>query len=433
MIHPSPAFVSRRQFLVATGSSVAALVAFNGCRSSLSPRAGDARPGRLFFTSQGRTGVINADGTGLRYFDFKVPQQVTWQPGPFLSDGRRALFLSMEERRDGPGRPFDKFYHQTPTRLWIYDLDRDTLTEIATKDRVAVFYKPALLVSDERILVQVVRDEGGQIFSMNLDGTDAREFTRLGEGLPYGLSLSPDGRRVAYHLASPEGYQIWTSSVDGTERVLVAAHRDQLYFGPSWSPDGQWLLFQGCQFQSDPGHDWSDVCIARRDGSDFRVLTNGQAMWFAATYGNSQKRGGGSNLPAWTPDGRILFPRRSPGAKVPWEFQANRPDTDHFNRDFKPDQARGGVQICRLDPGTGRTTPLTPEAPNVWDFRASASDDGTSIVFCRAETGGVPGLWMMDADGRHARLLTRGIDDKGADHPRWLPIQSDHGMQVSQP
>jgi len=412
--------VSRRAFL-ALGVTASALGLLPACRSARTGRDAGSRLGRLFFTSQGRTGVIHADGTGLRYFDFRVADQVTWQPGPFLSDGRRVIFLSMEERRDGPGRPFDRYYHQTPTHLWLYDLDRDTLTEIATKDRIAVFYTPALLVSDERILVQVVRDQGGQIFSMNLDGTEAGEFTRLGEGLPYGLSLSPDGQRVAYHLASPQGYQIWTSNTLGGDRVLVAAHPDYLYFGPSWSPDGHWLLFQDCQFQSDPGHDWSDVCIAHPDGSDFRVLTSGQAMWFAATYGSPSNRGGGSNVPAWTPHGQILFPRRSPGAKVPWEFQAKRPDTDHFNRDFKPDAARGGVQICRLDPGTGRTTSLTPEAPGVWDFRASVSDDGTSIVFCRAETGGAPGLWMMDADGRHARLLTRGIDDKGADHPRWLP------------
>jgi Tol biopolymer transport system component len=233
---------------------------------------------------------------------------------------------------------------------------------------------------------------------------------------------------VVYHLASPQGYQIWTSNVDGTDRVRVAAHPDHLYFGPSWSPDGQWLLFQDCLFKSDPGHDWSDICIARPDGSDFRVLTNGQAMWFAATYGDPSNRGGGSNVPAWTPDGQIIFPRRSPGAKVPWEYQENRPDTDHYNRDFKPDAARGGVQICRLDPGSGRATSLTPEAPSVWDFRASVSDDGKWILFCRAETGGVPGIWMMDADGRHARLLTRGIDDKGADHPRWLPDGHAHSF-----
>jgi len=188
--------MNRRHFL---GSSVAAaaVVALPGCRSFRPSPSATERSRRLFFTSHGRTAVINADGTGLRYFDFNVPGQVTWQPGPFLSDGRRVVFLSMEARRDGPGRPFDKYYHQTPTHLWLYDLDRDTLTEIATRDRLAVFYTPALLVSDERLLVQVVRDPGGQIFSMNLDGSDAREFTRLGEGLPYGLSISTDGRRVA--------------------------------------------------------------------------------------------------------------------------------------------------------------------------------------------------------------------------------------------
>lgn len=422
MNHADPKFVSRRRFLATAGSSVAALTALSGCHGKLAPGPNGRCLGRLFFTSQGRTGVINADGTGLRYFDFKVPIQVTWQPGPFLSDGRRVIFLSMEERRDGPGRPFDKFYHQTPTHLWVYDLDRDTLTEIATKDRLAPFYTPALLVSDERILVQVVRDQGGQIFSMNLDGSDAREFTRLGEGLPYGLSLSPDRRRVAYHLASPQGYQIWTSNIEGAERVRVASHRDHLYFGPSWSPDGQWLVFQSCHFKTDPGHDWSDVCVARPDGSGFAQLTKGQAMWFGATYGNPQNHGGGSNIPVWTHDGHVLFPRRRPGSKVPWEFQAQRPDTDHFNRDFKPELASGGVEICRISPTTGTANVLTPCEASAWNFRASESPDGRSIVFCRAKTGSVPSLWIADGDGGDARLLTHGFGDKGADHPRWLPL-----------
>jgi len=129
--------VNRREFLT-LGVTAAALGLQPACRSVRTGRDTGSRVGRLFFTSQGRTGVINADGTGLRYFDFKVPQQVTWQPGPFLSDGRRVIFLSMEARRDGPGRPFDRYYHQTPTHLWLYDLDRDTLTEIATKDREAM-------------------------------------------------------------------------------------------------------------------------------------------------------------------------------------------------------------------------------------------------------------------------------------------------------
>ena len=413
--------LSRRRF-VALGFAGAAIASLPGCRSADQGLSSTRRRARLFFTTQGRTALINADGTGLRYFDFKVRDQVTWQPGPFLSDGQRVIFLSMEARRDGPGRPFAEYYHKTPTHLWLYDLDRDTLTEIAKSDRLAVFYTPALLVSDDRLLVQVVRDQGGQIFNMNLDGSDAREFTHLGEGLPYGLSLSPNGQRVAYHLASPKGYQIWTSNTDGAERVLVVANPEHLYFGPTWSPDGQWLLFQDCHFKDDPGHDWCDLCLARLDGSDFRLLTEGQAMWFAATYGDAQNRGGGSNIASWTRDGQILFPRRLPGTKVAWEFQPQRPDTDHFNRDFKPEQARGGVEICRLNPRDRSVERLTQRTPPAWDFRASESPDGRWVVFCRTETGGSPRIWVMDANGRHQRLLTRGFEDKGADHPRWLPL-----------
>ena len=313
---------------------------------------------RLFFTSQGKTAIVNADGSGLRYFDFDVPGQASWQPGSIFPDGRRVIFLSMEPRRDGPGRPFEEYYTQTPTHIWIHDLDTGALEEICNRDRLAPFETPALLLPEDRILVQVVKNKVGQIVSMRLDGSDPRDFTRAGEGLPYGLSLSPDGRRVAYHLASPQGYQVWTSDLDGANRVRVAADPDHLFFGTSWSPDGQWILYVDCQYKNDPGHDWCDVCIGRADGTAHRVLTKDQAMWFAATYGDRSTRGGGSNLPAWTRDGRILFPRRTPGVRVAWQYRVGKPDEDHFNRDFQPDEARGGTEICRLDPKDGSITAL---------------------------------------------------------------------------
>jgi TolB protein len=327
----------------------------------------------------------------------------------------------MEPRRDGPGKPFDQYYTQTPTHLWLYDLASGALEEICTKERMAPFVTPALLVGDDRLLVQVVRNNVGQIFSVRLDGSDPREFTRAGEGMPYGLSLSPDQKRVAFHLASPQGYQVWTSDLEGQNRVRIAAQAEHLYFGTSWSPDGKSILYVDGHYLQDPAHDWCDVCVGRADGSEHRVLTEGQAMWFAATYGSPRTKGGGSNLPAWTPDGRILFPRRLPDSKVPWEYQAGRADVDHFNRDFKPELARGGTEICRLDPASGKVDVLTHSEPAVWDFRASASPDGRQIVFCRAATGQAPAICVMDADGGNFRQITRGHEDRGADHPRWLP------------
>jgi TolB protein len=375
---------------------------------------------RLFFVSQGKTALIRADGTQLKYFDFQVPGQATWQPGPSYSDGRRVIFLSMEPRRDGPGKPFEKYYTQTPTHIWMHDLFSGSLEELCAKDRIAPFETPALLLGDERLLVQVVKDNVGRIVSMKLDGTDARDFTKPGEGLPYGFSLSPDAKRIAFHLAAAEGYQVFTCDIDGGNRAKLAGAPGHLYFGTSWSGDGRWVLYVDCQPGNDPGHDWADVCIGRPDGSENRVLTKDNAMWFAATYGSPESRGGGSNLPAWTHDGAVLFPRRIPGSKVPWEYRTGKADLDHFNRDYKPESARGGVCISRVDPHDSCITDLTTPQEGVWDFRASESPDGKQVVFCRAATGETPTIWVMNADSRDPQPITRGIDDKGADHPRWL-------------
>jgi hypothetical protein len=417
---PTLSFRGRRNFLART-AILPVLAALTRGPRAMARDFEVPRQARLFFTSQGKTALVNADGSGLRYLHLDKPGQATWQPGDIFSDGRRVILLSMEPRRDGPGRPFSEYYSQTPTHIWIHDIETGSLEEICTKERLAPFETPALLLSQSnRLLVQVVRKNIGQIISMRLDGSDPREFTRAGDGLPYGLSLSPDGRRVSYHIASPQGYQVWTSDTDGSNRVRIAAKPGHEYFGTCWSPDGQWILYQDCQPAKEPGHDWADVCVGRADGSEHRVLTSGESMWFAATYGDPKTRGGGSNVPAWTRDGSILFPRRLPGSKVAWEYQPQRVDVDHFNRDFKPELARGGTEICRLNPRDGRVTVLTQSDPPLWDFRASESSDGKYIAFCRAKTGEAPSIWVIDTDGKNPRLITHGVDNRGADHPRWF-------------
>ena len=363
---------------------------------------------------------MNADGSGLRYLSFDVPNQATWQPAAFFPDGRRVILLSMEPRRDGPGKPFEEYYHKTPTHIWIHDLDSGSLEEIVTKERLAPFCTPQLLLKNGRLLIQVIKDKVPGCYSVNLDGSDPQPFTQPGEGMPYGLDLSPDGTRVAYHLASPRGYEIHTCDIDGKHKTLVASKPGHLYFGPKWSPDGEWLIFQDCQPAADPGHDWSDLVLCRPDGSEQRMLTQGNSLWFAATYGSPENRGSGSNMPIWSKDGTILICRRLPDSKPAWEYQPQRVDVDHFNRDFKPELARGGTEICRLDPKTGEITKITSPGSSVWDFRQVESTDATQLLFCRAKTGETAGIWIANSDGSNQRLLTKGINNQGADHPRWI-------------
>lgn len=410
--------LTRRKFLSTT--TLLSMAALTAPSFASKYREQAAKKARFFFTTKGKTAMMNADGSGLRYFEFDIPNQETWQPSSFFSDGRRVLFLSMEPRRDGPGKPFNKHYHKTPTHIWIHDLENGSLTEIATKNRIAPFYTPQLLLNDDRLLVQVVQNGRAQTLSINLDGSDPQDFTKSGEGMPYGMSLSPDGKRVAFHLAA-SSYQIWTCDIDGGNRKQVLSHPDHLYFCPRWSPDGQWLAFQDCQFRQDPGHDWADLLICRPDGSEPRHLTKNQSLWFGATYGYPGNRSGGSNVPVWTCDGDILCSVRLPNSKVPWEFQSNRQDTDHFNRDYKPELAHGGTEMCKINPKDGSITKITTSNPPTWDFRGTESPDGKQILFCRAQTGESPAIWIVNADGKNCKLLTKGFNDQGADHPRWAP------------
>lgn len=406
--------LGRRHFL-----SAASAVLITTCVSSVA-HSKPAASEKLLFASRGRMGLVDLNTLHVKYLELDAPGQATWQVAAVMPDRERLLMLSMEPRRDGPGKPFDEYYTQTPTHLWLYELTSGKLEEICHRDRLAPFVTPSLLIGDDRLLIQVVKNKVGQIFSVRLDGSDAREFTAAGEGLPYGLSLSPDHQRVAFHLASPQGYQVYTSDVDGRKRVQVAAKPGHLFFGTDWSPDGQSVVFADCLHEQDPGHDWADVCIGRADGSSYQVLTKSQAMWFAATYGDEKSRGGGSNIPSWTKDNKILFPRRSPNAKVPWAYRTGQPDLDHFNRDYQPELASGGVQLCELDPNSGVTSELTGLQNGVWDFRGTTSPDGKRIAFCRAETGQAPRLCVLDRTNRQVQIVTQGIDNLGADHPRWV-------------
>jgi TolB protein len=387
---------------------------------ALAAVAVQAAPRRLLCVSDGKTLLVNADGSGQRALDLQAPGQATWQAAGILPGGR-ALMLSLAPAKFGPDRPYDRFYWQTRTRIWSYDPTADRLTELATQNRLADFYTPQALLPEDRVLMQVAREAGVQVYSMKLDGSDAREFTKLGEGVPYGFSVSPDASRVAFHLAGEGGYRIFTSRPDGSDRKLVAGDAGHLYFGPSWSPDGRSLVYEDCIPAQEPGHDWCDARLSAADGSgSHRSLTQGRSLWFGATYGSPKRRGGGSNLLAWLSESEIVAPRRMPASRVAWVFQPNRPDTDHFNRDYLRDQAYGGTHICRIDAESGKWSAVTPAKLDRWDFRATPSPDRSMIAFCRAGTGEMPELWVMTAQGHSARRISTGIDGAGCDHPRWL-------------
>lgn len=377
---------------------------------------------RLLFTSGGKTTLINSDGTGQRVLEFDVPHQRSWQPGPLFADGHRMMLLSIEE---GQGQSWKG---EARTHWWIHDLrSSGAVKEVTVRNPPAPYFIPCCLLPGETELIAQAVAPGNpgdaRLYRVALDGSEVRAITAPAQGHHYCASLSPDGKRLAFHVTGPKphGYRVFACDLDGQNRTLIAGQEGHLYFGVHWSPAGDWLLYQDCLYRQDPGHDWSDICVGRPDGSEHRVLTKGQSQWFAAAWGDPAHHGSGSNVASWTPQGKILYTRKTPGAQPAYQWSQGRPDTDHFNRDFKPGEARGGTEIWLLDPRDAGVTRLTRSAPPVWDWYASASPDGAFIAFCRAENGRYPSIWLMGSEGQGARRLTNGSGGKGAFVSRWLP------------
>lgn len=373
---------------------------------------------RLLFNSHGRLGVFEMKDLSVWYPSPDVPGMTSWSWGPVFDDRRRIIVSSYE-----PGKAWEG---KVRVHLWIYDLEeRRLLEELVLKNRPAPFMGCShILAGENRLLMNPIIDGKQRIWTMAPDGSDPQEITGAQDGFIYCVQISPDGLQMAYHstmLKNRDSYCIFVSDMDGGNRMEIASAPGHLYFGPMWSPDGEWLIYQDCHYPKDPGHDWADLCLGSRDGTINRKVTKGQRQWFATSYGDPGTRGGGSNIAQWTPCGeKVTYTRAEPGSRTAWPFQAERPDTDHFNRDYLPEYARGGTGICLLNPFTGDEAEFIPYEPNVWNFRSTWSPDGSLLAFCRSSIGSPSTIWVVNSDGHNPRMLTDGYKHRGADHPVWV-------------
>lgn len=383
----------------------------------------------IAFVSAGKVGIISANGTNERYLQFDVPGQLDWSIGPTFSDGEHVIVHSVDEVAISK-----LVVGQAHRRLWMYNWKTGLLIrELAASGRPADFIScSSILPGGQRLLLSAIVDKDSHLFIADRDGTEWNKLTDDMSGFHYGEQLSPDGSQVALHVTSsrnsggtrnpfcPGVYSINTMQTDGSNRVLVAGEPGHLYFGPRWSPDGAWLAYLDCcNYKEDPSHFRANICIGRPDGTEHRAVTEGQPHWFAASYGTADNRSRGSNMLQWSPNGRIIaYSRLLPGSRPDFEFDTNLPD--HEETIFKPDYARGGAQICLLDPFTGETMALTEAKEHLWAARPNFSTDGSKLLFLRCQVNEPPEIWVMNADGSNQTRLTRGYGDRGADFPMWL-------------
>lgn len=134
---------------------------------------------------------------------------------------------------------------------------------------------------------------GGDIWTMDADGSDRKNLTNTGTIGGYGISeagpsWSPDGTKIAFYrrTGKPGNTDLYTIGVDGAGLRRVTDYAGSEYT-PDWSPSGHRIAFYG----------YTRVAGTRI----FTVKPDGTGKRFIAPDGES---------PVWSPDGRrIAFNR----------------------------------------------------------------------------------------------------------------------------
>jgi len=245
-----------------------------------------SRSGTLVYV-QGKarkTTLTWLDGTGQTRPLRATPAE--YEPSlHFAPDGHR-LALSLTERGNDD--------------LWVYDLDRDTMTRLTFTGSDGI---PAWSPDGKHIVFSSTRGGGSDsLYWMRADG--GGEVVRLTEAKhpQFAFSFSPDGKRLAFAELDPQtNVDLWTLPLEGAESdhpkagepepFLVTPFNEMM---PMISPDGHWLAY------------YSDE--SGRDEVYVRPFPGPGGKWQISTAGGDK--------PVWSKKTRELFYRSSEGMMV---------------------------------------------------------------------------------------------------------------------
>lgn len=263
--------------------------------------------------------------------------------------------------------------NQSGTReIHVLDLETMKITRLTTNSWDD--YSPAYAAALQRIAYVSDRENGTNLYTVNLDGSDETAVFSEPMLLDY-PDWSPDGNAIvaSYTPAcsenSPCNFDLYVFDIpNGTIAQLTDTPESE--WVPQWSPDGTRIAFA-----SDRDGD-SEIYVMDADGSNLVQLT---------------KNSGYDGRPRWSPDGKTL------------SFE-----TDRGGENW-------GIWIMNADGSRPRA--VTPaESGNNW--MQFWSPDGKWLVFV-SDRDGNNELYIIDIHDRSQQRLT---ENNSADEaPAWIP------------
>lgn len=187
-----------------------------------------------------------------------------------------------------------------------------------------------------------------------------------------GMTLSPDGTRLALAIAGEPNSDIWIKQLDhGPLSRLTFG--DHLKYRPTWSPDGQSITYL-----LDPGNNNGSLYRKRADGG-------GEPEHLLSSPGAAMAEG------LWSADGQWLVVRHTIPSR---DLLAFRPGTD-----------TALIPIVANPQFDERAVTLSPDGR--W-IAYQSDETGRSEIYVRPFPAAQEGRWQVSASGGSEPLWSRG-------------------------
>ena len=178
------------------------------------------------------------------------------------------------------------------TDIWIYDLERGTLTRLTFA--ADGNFRPVWTPNGERIVYNSSEKGKPQnLWWIRSDGGGSPERLTQSNSVQISGSWTPDGKTLAFTQRNPgTGMDLMTLSVDGSEKTGWKPQQPKAFLNtqffesdPEFSPDGRWIAY-----------------ISNESGTNEIYVRP-----FPGPGGKTQISTGGGSLPQWSRNGKELY------------------------------------------------------------------------------------------------------------------------------